>query len=671
MFSSSGSQVSGASGPVFIEDVFSTTLYDGTNATQTLVNNNDLAGKGGMVWSATRSPSGTDGNGPEIIDTVRGGDKRLLTRTSASQLTLADPITFNSNGITMSPTVNSYINGNGLKKVLWSFRKQPKFFDIVPYTGSGSVLEIEHNLGSVPGCIMVKRINGPNTGGWVVYHRSLGPNYALYLNGAAGAYYTSINNGLWNYTTPTSTTFTVGQGGGFASSDTNGNNYQYIAYVFAHDAGGFGLTGTDNVISCGVFNTPSSGELEINLGWQPQWLMVKQVDGDFIGGFYDNWSIIDTMRGMAQNSSKNIYANTPQGGLDASEQNWTSYDSGILTTNGFIIEPSANPTIAAGQRAIYIAIRRPMKVPTDATKVFSSSISSSTTANINSGFVTDLLFTLDRTAGGGSGYGRNIYSRLHGNFKSLYTAGDAAEVVNSSTMSFDQQDGIKINGGTVYSTGYVYEQFRRAPGFLDVVYWKGIGTSQSLPHGLGVGPELAIVKRINGVSNFLVMAKINSTQLNVGPSTGDELRLNSDQGIGTTYYTYSDYVNSTTISTNTFWNTPTVSGAKYIAFLFATCPGVSKVGSYIGNGASQNIDCGFASGARFILIKRTDSPNDWHIFDTARGIVAGADPYLKLNTSGGEDTVQDIVDTYSTGFTVNAFNGVNASGGTFIFLAIA
>jgi cytochrome c peroxidase len=69
------------------------------------------------------------------------------------------------------------------------------------------------------------------------------------------------------------------------------------------------------------------------------------------------------------------------------------------------------------------------------------------------------------------------------------------------------------------------------------------------------------------------------------------------------------------------------SGKNYIAYLFATLPGVSKVGSYTGNGSSQTIDCGFTSGARFVLIKRTDNSNwSWYVYDTARGIVAGNDP---------------------------------------------
>jgi hypothetical protein len=78
--------------------------------------------------------------------------------------------------------------------------------------------------------------------------------------------------------------------------------------------------------------------------------------------------------------------------------------------------------------------------------------------------------------------------------------------------------------------------------------------------------------------------------------------------------------------------------ATYIAYLFATLAGVSKVGSYTGTGADLNVDCGFSAGARFILIKRTDSTGDWYVYDSLRGIVAGNDPYLLLNSTAAEVT---------------------------------
>lgn len=116
-----------------------------------------------------------------------------------------------------------------------------------------------------------------------------------------------------------------------------------------------------------------------------------------------------------------------------------------------------------------------------------------------------------------------------------------------------------------------------------------------------------------------------------------------------------------------------VSGRNYVAYLFATCPGVSKVGSYTGNGTNQTIDCGFTGGARFVLIKRTDSTGDWYVFDSARGIVAAADPYLKLNTTAAEVTTIDVVDTASSGFIVNqeANTNLNVNAATYIFLAVS
>jgi hypothetical protein len=113
--------------------------------------------------------------------------------------------------------------------------------------------------------------------------------------------------------------------------------------------------------------------------------------------------------------------------------------------------------------------------------------------------------------------------------------------------------------------------------------------------------------------------------------------------------------------------------ATYIAYLFATVAGVSKVGSYTGTGSNVDVDCGFSAGARFILIKRTDSTGDWYVYDSERGIVAGDDPYLLLNSTAAEVTSTDYIDPLSSGFTVtsSAPAGLNASGGTYIFLSIA
>jgi hypothetical protein len=129
---------------------------------------------------------------------------------------------------------------------------------------------------------------------------------------------------------------------------------------------------------------------------------------------------------------------------------------------------------------------------------------------------------------------------------------------------------------------------------------------------------------------------------------------------------------STVFSLGTASEVNTV-GATYVAYLFATVASVSKVGSYTGTGTTLAVNCGFTTGARFVLVKRTDLVGDWYVWDSTRGIVAANDPYLLLNSTAAEVTTTDWVDTAASGFELSNSVGnlVNVIGGTYLFLAIA
>ena len=109
------------------------------------------------------------------------------------------------------------------------------------------------------------------------------------------------------------------------------------------------------------------------------------------------------------------------------------------------------------------------------------------------------------------------------------------------------------------------------------------------------------------------------------------------------------------------------SSHTYIAYLFATVAGVSKVGSFTATGSDVNVDCGFTNGAKFVLIKRTNTADDWFIF---RDIASGNDKRLKLNTTDAEATGSDNIDPLSSGFTMTS-GILGDSGNEFIFYAIA
>jgi hypothetical protein len=541
---------------------------------------------------------------------------------------------------------------------------------VVTYTGTGSVQNIAHNLGSVPGCIIVKATSTASQ--WWVYHRetSTAPsaNVVLALN-LTDARQTNIT--AWNNTAPTSTVFTVG-----ASTATNISGATYVAYIFAHDAGGFGLEGTDNVISCGSFtgNGSATGP-SVNLGYEPQWVLFKNASAASSVG----WILTDNLRGCQVNGTdRYLVPNLPQAETDTEYVDFTS--------TGFNINSALFADVnGSGNTIIYIAIRRgPMKVPTDGTAVFQPVAYTGTNVDnrlVNTGIVTDMTMARIRTATSTGGF--YTADRLRGN-PFLGTAVTNAED-NSDTdsfmtptagygNSFSAMNGFGVGNDNVRqlngsSTSQLAYAFKRAPGFFDEVCYTGTGVVRTVAHNLAAVPELMIVKGRSTTSAWQVYHKDM-------PSASYFLELNYDTGFQGPYSPGPWNSLAPTASVinlaGTGWQTNNT-GITYVAYLFASCPGVSKVFSYTGNGSSQTINCGFTGGARFVMIKRTDSTGDWYVWDSARGIVSGNDPRLSLNTTAAEVTTDDSVDTDSTGFVVNQLSAtnVNVNGASYIGLAIA
>ena len=139
-----------AADSVFVEDVFSTNLYQGDGGTgQTITNGIDLSGEGGMVWFKSRTTT----NAHNIYDTARGNGKLLYANTAEPQYTNAtNPWTPSSTGFNTGDDFGGSENQSGADTVAWTWRKQEKFFDIQTWTGDGSsTRNIAHDLGSAPG----------------------------------------------------------------------------------------------------------------------------------------------------------------------------------------------------------------------------------------------------------------------------------------------------------------------------------------------------------------------------------------------------------------------------------------------------------------------------------------------------------------------------------------
>jgi hypothetical protein len=641
-------------GPLDITDVFSTYVYTGTSSTQAITNGIDLAGEGGLVWLKSRSNSYENW----LYDTVRGNAGRLISNSAAAQgNTGANGITsFNSDGFGLGAPFTE-INGSNSTYASWTFRKAPKFFDVVTYTGDGTTTKtVSHNLESTPAMIIFKRTDG--TGNWISWHKDTPlSGYTqpfLRLNGDFPP--TSLGE-YGNSLVPTSTFIRtpVHSNAGNSSDSANVSGASYVAYLFAHNNGDgeFGPDGDQDIIKCGSFTCNSSGAGLVgpNLGFEPQWVLVKNVTNTASGG----WWLFDSARGFNVDNGGTAYllANSyvQEYSFSGSTMN--------LTNTGFEMPSNA---FAPGQTFIYMAIRRGSLLPPEsATDVFAVATRDSIAPAYNSGFPVDMAI---RVNGKNGAHNTNISTRL--TQKRLMLTDSSYLEQDGNEYMYDYMNGWNNNASN--DTNSISWMWKRAPGYFDVVAYSGNSTGgNTVSHNLGVAPEMIWVKKRNASRSWKIY---NS-------ATGNGKAFEFDNAIAASSVAFWNNTNPTA-SAFTLGSSETVNGTgdTYIAYLFASLDGISKVGSYTGNGSSQTIDCGFTSGARFILIKRTDGSGDWCVWYTARGIVADEDARLELNTTDDENNNVDEIDPHASGFIVNNASGgqsaqINGNNDEYIFYAIA
>jgi len=317
-----------------VADVFSTDLYTGNGSTQTITNGIDLAGEGGLVWQKCRSTS----QGHYIVDTERGHQYWIESQSTSAQQTalLTTNVTsFDSTGFTLGGDYSVGPNVSGRTYAAWSFRRAPKFFDVVTFTTNGSgQATVSHSLGTNQiGCVFIKStVIGQD---WKVVHRGFpSTGYYATLNSTAAA----TDRGTAQYSA-TDTTITF--------LDNLNSTTAYVAYLFAHD------TSDSGIIQCGSYtgNGSSSSGPTITLGWEPQWVMIKGVDSTYSGE--SHWYIFDAARGIPSGDDPSLEADT------SSAENATTGSNDLLdlTSTGFRIATNASYLNNSGDDFIYIAIR--------------------------------------------------------------------------------------------------------------------------------------------------------------------------------------------------------------------------------------------------------------------------------------------------------------------------
>ena len=646
----SGNQGSGA--PTNIENLFAVNSYTGTASEKQITNNIDISTNGGMVIIKNMQGSGTSHN---LFDTARGRAARIATNLSSEEFTSSstqDFKSFNSDGFTLNATAfNTNINVNNQKYNAITFRKAENFFDIVTYTGNNtSGRTIAHNLGVSPAMIWVKKRNTSED--WSVWSKHLHTNSSgkttqfLRLSSTAAAFPSSPNSSssaTSDIQAANAATFTIGN-----DARVNGDTDTYVAYLFAsHDGntGTFGDSGNQDIIKIGTYTGNQSNGKEIDVGFEPQYLMLKNLDSA------DDWFTFDYKRGISFDHNDTFLQLNDNNG----ENN--SINALELTPSGFTL---TNNTLGNENNDdyIYMAIRRSMPTPTSSSEVFGVVAPNNTEPLFQYSFEPDFIFYKTTDASNNASAAARLTDRRY--FSAIPT--DVA-LSTSSVFQWDYDNGVfETTSNNSDVLGYAW---KRANTYFDVRTYHGTGSATTVSHSLGAVPEMIWIKQTNGTNAWQVYHS--------GLGNTKRLRLSTDNqpNTGVNYFNNTDPT-STVFSIGSDNGMNDGSG-EYIAFLFATVAGVSKVGSFTGNGSSQTIDCGFSNGCKLFILKGTSGNCPWYVFDSHRGIVSGNDKWWTLNTANAQNTTTDYVDPVNSGIIVNhsIADDINVQDNHYIFYAVA
>ena len=229
---------------------------------------------------------------------------------------------------------------------------------------------------------------------------------------------------------------------------------------------------------------------------------------------------------------------------------------------------------------------------------------------------------------------------------------------NSDGFSVGSHEG--VNGS---SMTYASWNWKKQAGVFDIQTYTGNGSNRTISHNLGAVPTMMVTKVRSTTNQWLVYHK----------SMGNTETMKWDDTSAAT--TQSNLWNSTTPTSSVFsvgtHTGSNLDGGTFVIYLFGDKQGVSKMGSYTGNGNADGTFVYTGFKPAFVMTKRTDTTSDWYLSDNKRNGFNDDNHVFYANESDAEKTVNRI-DILSNGFKLRSTgSGVNASGGSYIYMAFA
>ena len=510
-------------------------------------------------------------------------------------------------------------------------------------------------------------------------------------------------------TTVSSITFTVGGATAFYAIDVDGVILKdpMPGQVQANRGGKcspftdpasqkFGVNRDQEIIKCGVYKSDGSAGLSMidDIGFKPQWILTKAINKS------DNWNIMDIMRGWHHELNGYLVANSPQDEQYGGRYGWP-------TSRG--VYPGESTTLSgANDTIVWMAIRGAdgllEKAHTDGTKTFGlakgaeqdytpafsaayygmNRLGVSTSPGYARGFAVDHAWyrqtdsTNDDMVVGSREWGDSLVGYTNHN----YTHGGA-------DTSFDFSSNVGWRKGTGFNEVWQTWMWKNGRDFQSLIYPGGINghigavdKPKSIQHHMGGEPEMMIVKNVDYASgnSWAVYHKYSQAVDGTGSPETYWGQLNESTSWDSVGSAYNSVWNGTSPTSTHFTiganinvqnGAGTLAEAHYIqALLYRSIPGISKLGSYIGNGSTSGPTITLGFRPRVLIIKCASHSGDWLLFDDYRTNDSEKTFYVKLNTQNVQTTGAKMFVTTATTFQLTNTDGnVNQDGYRYIYYA--
>ena len=426
----------------------------------------------------------------------------------------------------------------------------------------------------------------------------------------------------------------------------------------------FGGDGNQPIVKCGSYSG-TGGWNNVDLGFQPQWVLIKNTNSNG-----NDWHLYDSFRGMIDQSGNQSTVNASEEILTPNKNNAEFTANYLqLSMNGFTLRSSNAQTNSTAVKYAYIAIRRsdgivgkPALAGTD-----SFNVQMSPDTNIQplwtSSFPVDWAFMKSVNVS-------DWYSgaRQTGDEFMRPNKDNSKGNMGATLQVYDYNNGWWDATGGTSQNQYISHMWKRGAGF-DVVPFQGTSDNDSTQkigyqHFLGQVPELKIIKRRQDTGGWTVGGTAIAGDANIR----DWHMIWDTNAARTNSSNYWDGVDTATHFTVRSSNGDAGgASADFLALLYASVIGISKVGQYTGTGATGNdiTDPGFSP--RYLIIKRLDSTSNWNVWDSVRGWTA---PMYQNEMDGNQNL--SWVSVSASGFSLITDNpNVNALNGKYLYYAHA